>query len=85
MNADGRSFLLRQGYAGQVRSCPTGKCMLPSEKADLWVRRIGYAALILIALYIIVWIARFIAGNYHKAMEQRQFPPEARAPVVELT
>jgi len=55
--------------------------MLPSEKAERWVRRVGYAALILIALYILFWVVRFVWGNYHKAMEQRQFPPEARAPV----
>jgi hypothetical protein len=55
--------------------------MLPSEKAERWVRRVGYAALILIALYILVWVVRFIWGNYHKAMEQRQFPAEAKAPV----
>jgi hypothetical protein len=58
--------------------------MLPSEKAERWVRRVGYAALILIALYILVWVGRFIWGNYHKAMEQRQFPVEAKA-VVEFT
>jgi len=58
--------------------------MLPSEKSELWVRRVGYAALILMALYIIVWIFRFISGHYRKALEQREFPPEARAPVVEL-
>ena len=58
--------------------------MLPSEKAEQWVRRVGYAALILMALYIIVWIFRFISGHYHKALEQRELPPEARAPVVEL-
>ena len=59
--------------------------MLPSEKAERWVRRVGYAALILMALYIIVWIVRFISGHYGKAMEQREFPEEAKAaPVVEL-
>jgi len=58
--------------------------MLPSEKSELWVRRVGYAALILMALYIVVWIFRFISGHYHKALEQRELPPEARAPVVEL-
>jgi hypothetical protein len=58
--------------------------MLPSEKAERWVRRVGYAALILIALYIVVWLTRFIWGNYHKALEQRQFPSEATAPVCEL-
>jgi len=58
--------------------------MLPSEKAEQWVRRVGYAALILMALYIVVWMFRFISGHYHKALEQRELPPEARAPVVEL-
>ncbi len=56
--------------------------MLPSEKSELWVRRIGYIALILIALYIIVWLVRFVSSNYGKAMEQREIPPEARAPAV---
>jgi hypothetical protein len=56
--------------------------MLPSEKSELWVRRIGYTGLILIALYIIVWLVRFISSNYGKAMEQREIPAEARAPVV---
>ena len=58
--------------------------MLPAEKSELWVRRIGYVGLILMVLYIVVWIAHFIAVRYHKAMEQRQFPPEAKARVVEL-
>jgi len=58
--------------------------MLPSEKAERWVRRIGYAALVLIALYIVIWIAHFIVDNYGKAMEQRRFPEEGRAPLVRL-
>jgi len=57
--------------------------MLPSEKAERWVRRIGYAALALMALYIIIWIAHFIVDNYGKAMKQREFPEEGRAPVAE--
>ncbi len=56
--------------------------MLPSEKSELWVRRIGYTALILMALYIIIWLAKFISSNYGKAMDQREIPPEARAPIV---
>ena len=56
--------------------------MLPSEKSELWVRRIGYTGLILIALYIIVWLVRFISSNYGKAMDQREIPPEARAPAA---
>lgn len=56
--------------------------MLPSEKSELWVRRIGYTGLILIALYIIIWLAKFISSNYGKAMDQREIPPEAHAPIV---
>ncbi|MFB3882113.1 MAG: hypothetical protein ACE149_12670 [Armatimonadota bacterium] len=58
--------------------------MLPSEKSELWVRRIGIAVLVILALYIVVWLVRFIYGNYHKALQQRQLPPEARAPAVEI-
>lgn len=58
--------------------------MLPSEKAERWVRRIGYAALALMALYIIIWIAHFIVDNYGKAMKQREFPEEGKARVVEV-
>ncbi len=57
--------------------------MLPSEKAERWVRRVGYAALILVFLYIVIWIARFIGGAYGRAMEQRKPPPEAAAAIRE--
>ena len=55
--------------------------MLPSEKAERWVRRIGYAALILIALYVIVWLASFISRITRQALEQRAVPTEAGAPM----
>jgi len=58
--------------------------MLPSEKAERWVRRVGYAGLILIGLYIVIWIIRFITGIYSDALKQREFPPEACAPVIRL-
>lgn len=57
--------------------------MLPSEKAERWVRRVGYAALIFVALYILIWVVRFIGGTYHRAVEQREPPPEGEAPIVE--
>jgi Na+-transporting methylmalonyl-CoA/oxaloacetate decarboxylase gamma subunit len=57
--------------------------MLPSEKAERWVRRVGYAALIFVVLYILVWIVRFIGGAYGRAMEQRKPPPEAAAAMLE--
>ncbi len=58
--------------------------MLPSEKAERWVRRIGYAALILVVLYILLWITKFISSTYGRAMDQRRPPPEAKAPAAEL-
>ncbi|MFB3882158.1 MAG: hypothetical protein ACE149_12900 [Armatimonadota bacterium] len=48
------------------------------------MKRVGFAALVLIALYILIWLARFVWGNYHKALEQRQLPPDARAPIMRL-
>jgi Na+-transporting methylmalonyl-CoA/oxaloacetate decarboxylase gamma subunit len=57
--------------------------MLPSEKAERWVRRVGYAALALIVLYIVVWAVRFVSGAYGRAMEQREPPPETQAAMVE--
>lgn len=58
--------------------------MLPSEKAERWVRRVGYAALILIALYILIWLVRFVGGVTVRALKQREAPPEAAARVVHL-
>ncbi len=57
--------------------------MLPSEKAERWVRRVGYAALALVVLYIVIWVVRFVSGAYGRAMEQRQAPPEGQAAMVE--
>ena len=58
--------------------------MLPSEKAERWVRRIGYVALILLFLYIVRWMAVFISGAAGKALDQRkEYLPEESAPVVE--
>jgi hypothetical protein len=54
--------------------------MLPSEKAERWVRRIGYAALILIALYAITWLTSFIFRITRQALRQRTLPGDARAP-----
>jgi len=57
--------------------------MLPSEKAELWVRRLGYAALILVVAFILIWMVRFITRITRDALEQRDVPTEGRAPVVE--
>lgn len=58
--------------------------MLPSEKAELLVRRVGYALLVLIALYIIVWLFGFISRAFRQAVEQREMPEDARAPLVQV-
>ena len=48
------------------------------------MRRIGLAICIVMAVYIIVWLVRFIGGTFDKAMEQRDVPvDESRARVVE--
>jgi len=52
--------------------------MLPSERNELWARRAGYTVLILIALYLVFWIASFVYRVTRQALEQRRPPPEAR-------
>jgi hypothetical protein len=69
--------------AGWLTSAREESGVLPSEKAERWVRWIGYTALVLIALYIIWWLASFIGGTARRALEQRENLPEARAPAVE--
>jgi hypothetical protein len=57
--------------------------MLPSEKAELWVRRVGYTVLILLALYIVQWIAGFVYRVARQVLEQRRPPPEACLHLIE--
>jgi len=51
--------------------------MLPSERSELWLRRIGYALLVAIALYIVIWVTGFIYRVTRQALQQRELPPEA--------
>jgi len=51
--------------------------MLPSEKSERWVRRILFAALVLVVLYLLFWLVRFITPIFRGAVRQRQPPPEA--------
>lgn len=58
--------------------------MLPSERNERLVKRVGVAICVAMALYILVWLVRFIGGTFHKVMEQRDVPMEdGRALVVE--
>jgi hypothetical protein len=56
--------------------------MLPAEKAERWVRRIGYLALVLIAAFIILWLVGFINRSMRGYVEQRELPEEGRAPTA---
>jgi hypothetical protein len=56
--------------------------MLPAEKSERWVRRIGYLALILMAIIIIVWLVGFISRVTRMSLEQREAPEEGRAPAA---
>lgn len=52
--------------------------MLPAEKAERWVRKVGYLALVLIGLYIVVWLVGFIGRTTRQALEQRAVPDETQ-------
>jgi len=58
--------------------------MLPAERNERLVRRIGFAILVVMALYIIIWVVRFVSGVTHKSLDQREVPTEeGAAPLVE--
>ena len=69
---------------GLRRRSHEGVGMLPSERVERRIRRIGLAILILIALYALVWLVGFISRIFRSAVEQREIPPEARLRVVEI-
>jgi len=50
--------------------------MLPSEKNERWAWRIGIAILILLALFIAIWIVRFVGRNAARVLKQRDIPTE---------
>jgi hypothetical protein len=52
--------------------------MLPGEKAERWVRQIGYLALVLIGLYIVVWVSGFIWRVTRQVLVQRAVPDETQ-------
>jgi len=51
--------------------------VLPSEKAELWFRRLGYAILALMALAILVWLVSFVGRIIGRALHQRYHPAES--------
>ena len=60
--------------------------MLPAERNERWVMRIGVAVLILLALFITVWIVRFVRRNADRVMKQRDIPTEeGRLPLIGLS
>ncbi len=50
--------------------------MLPSEKSERWAWRIGIAILILLVLFIVIWIVRFVGRNAARVLKQRDIPIE---------
>jgi hypothetical protein len=56
--------------------------MLPAEKTERWVRRIGYLALVLVAAFILLWLVGFINRSVRGYVEQREAPEEGRAPTA---
>jgi hypothetical protein len=60
--------------------------MLPAERNERWVMRIGVAVLILMALFLTIWIARFVKRNADRVMKQRDIPTEeGRLPLTGLS
>ncbi len=53
--------------------------MLPSERNERLVKRIGLAICIAMAIYILIWLVRFISGTFHRALEPRVAPFEEGA------
>jgi len=43
------------------------------------MRRVGYAILVAIALIIVIWLTLFVVRIFHRAVEQRELPADARA------
>ena len=58
--------------------------MLPAEKTERWVRRIGYLALVLMLAFIILWLVGFINRSVRGYVEQREVPEEGRAPTAAI-
>jgi hypothetical protein len=56
--------------------------MLPAEKTERWVRRIGYLALVVVAAFILLWLVGFINRSVRGYVEQREAPEEGRAPTA---
>ena len=50
--------------------------MLPSERSEILVRRLGLTVLVLMALGIAVWVARLVSRTSHRLLEQRAIPVE---------
>jgi hypothetical protein len=59
--------------------------MLPSERNERLVWRISLALIILMALFVVIWTARFINRRAHRLLQQRNIPvDEGRARVMEM-
>jgi len=50
--------------------------MLPSERSERWAWRIGIAVLAILALFIAVWIYRFVSRRAAAYLKSRDIPTE---------
>ena len=57
--------------------------MLPSERNEMLVRRVGVTLIVLMALAVLVWVVSFINRRAHRLLQQRSIPvEEGRAHVL---
>jgi formate-dependent nitrite reductase membrane component NrfD len=57
--------------------------MLPSERNERLVWRVGVTLIVLMILVVLVWMVRFINRRAHRLLQQRNIPvDEGRVPVT---
>jgi len=56
--------------------------MLPSERAERRVKRIGVIVLIIMALIFLTWMIGLLLRALRGSLEQRKLPEESNAPAV---
>ncbi len=58
--------------------------MLPSERSERLVWRVGLMLLLLMALFVVFWMVKFVRVRAHRLLQQRSIPvEEGRARLME--
>ena len=50
--------------------------MLPSERSERLVWRVGLMLLVLMVLFVVFWMVKFVRVRAHRLMQQRNIPVE---------